>query len=125
MRCRFQRALLYWDDRVREAISFAINEAAIDPELVHVPNWPSLEGAEQLFDPPRARAFLEEAGFGAGFDGLCIGSGETGRADIAQAMAAQLAEIGIIASAAAHVTGSEFSLLCLGAARISLVALGE
>ena len=60
------------DPRVRTAIDFAIEEAAVDQTLLYLPNWPSLDGAGRSFDPVRAKQLLAEAGCPDGFGRFCV-----------------------------------------------------
>ena len=95
------------DPRVRRAINLAVDaqaiaDALVDPDARRLASvFPDPRGLgfdESLqpfpYDPERARALLEQAGFGDGFDSaiqLVAGS----RTDIVEAMVAQLAEVGV------------------------------
>lgn len=109
---RINFAAPHMDDlRVRQAINYAINKEAITrsvyqglvgPGSAQVLG-PLYEGYEPdrpawPYDPDRARALLAEAGLGGGFT-LKLGNAETGYVGsglATQAIAAQLAQVGII-----------------------------
>ena len=52
------------DKLIRDAIEWLINEAEVSGDFFFFPNWPSLEGAVQGWDPDRATELLAAAGFG-------------------------------------------------------------
>ena len=86
------------DMRVRLAVADAIYEAMIRPDFAYLPNWPSLGGALQLYNPEEARKLLAEAGYPDGFGGLCVLPLETIHVSIAEIMAGLLSEVGIEAT---------------------------
>lgn len=105
------------DVRVRQALNYAVDVAAIVDALVggegerlatmfvpdglgHDPNL-----APYRYDPERARALLAEAGYGEGFE-TRIAYASTSRAEIVEAIAGQLAEVGIRAEAEAVETAT-------------------
>lgn len=95
------------DPRVRAAVDYAIDDALLAEILTDGAGVPvrgrvspetSFSPAElydaYLYDPDRAREFLAEAGYGAGELTLTL-MGNTGHADIADLVAAMLAEVGV------------------------------
>jgi len=94
------------DNRVRDAIRWAIDYAAIEQNLVrdtftvHQAFLPTgfpaaLTDTPYRYDPARARALLAEAGFGDGMDLTFDHASSSPRAEIAQALQAQMREAGI------------------------------
>ena len=87
------------DPRVRVAIDLAIDEAEVDRELVHFPDWPSLEGASKAFDLERAKRLLAESGYPDAFGGLCVVPTSIQHGDIAHRIAQLLrSKVGIEAA---------------------------
>ena len=66
--------------------------------MYHVPNFPTFEGAVQSIDVGLAQQLLVEAGFSAGFTGLCISAVDAENIGIANAMVLHLAAVGIEAT---------------------------
>jgi len=97
------------DARVRRAVSFAINRAALTERLLsgqahpagqYTP--PDIPGASSNlrplpFDPDRARALLKEAGWSDGFSVVLAGSNDRFPSDaqVTQAVSQMLARVGI------------------------------
>ena len=53
-------------------MALTIPESAFGPDFAWLANWPSLEGALQIYSPGQAKILLADAGYPDGFDGLCI-----------------------------------------------------
>ena len=94
------------DNRVRDAIRWAIDYAGIEANLVrdtftiHQAFLPAgfpaaLDDTPYRYDPARARALLAEAGFPNGLDLTFDHASSSPRAEIAQALQAQMREAGI------------------------------
>ena len=94
------------DNRVRDAIRWAIDYAAIEANLVrdtftvHQAFLPAgfpaaVTDTPYRYDPARARALLMEAGFKDGLDLTFDHASSSPRAEIAQALQAQMREAGI------------------------------
>ena len=94
------------DNRVRDAIRWSIDYAAIEANLVrdtftvHQAFLPAgfpaaVADTPFRYDPAHARALLAEAGFGQGLDLTFDHASSSPRAEIAQALQAQMREAGI------------------------------
>lgn len=110
--CTFDQSREPWSDvRVRQAVNFAIDREAIAEDLLagtavpayqHAPVATTVYTPENdlyTFDQDRARALLEEAGYGDGFSSTWTvptgGSGNLVPVPIATTIQSQLAEVGI------------------------------
>jgi len=97
------------DPRVRQALNYAIDRAAILKSVMHSVGAPvatfctdvmeACDGSVPAFtyDPNKARALLREAGYANGFDFTISGTSGTypGDRDIVQALADQLNRVGV------------------------------
>lgn len=76
-------------------MALTIPESAFGPDFAWLANWPSLEGALQIYSPGQAKILLADAGYPDGFDGLCIQPLEEMHVLIARRMVYPLSEVGI------------------------------
>ncbi|MFE4503849.1 ABC transporter substrate-binding protein [Rhodococcus sp. NPDC056743] len=100
------------DVRVRQALNFAIDREGINSSLLsgqcQVAGQPIVEGTDghlsdppfdYTYDPDRARALLEEAGVNGLTFNTLLGAGLSPQDEIAAALQAQFADIGVTMSA--------------------------
>lgn len=97
----------FQNDLVREAMSYAVDRDALvqgllfgkgKPSSQPFPDgyWAAVPGLKPTaYDPERARKLLAEAGYPDGFSFEAVAANSPGATQVAEAVAAQLAEVGI------------------------------
>lgn len=97
----------FYDPKVRQAVSYAIDSKAIVDTLMNgygaVSNQWCLPGSEfyndeiegQPYDPEKAKAMLAEAGYPNGFETMLTVSNVTAYTDVCQIIVEQLSKVGV------------------------------